>query len=258
VLNPVTTQTPMTSADTSASTGGTPPSLTLAVNTSRGLFLSGLQFPYPTDIAVISGKLTLALPRALPRELAAGSSTLVSANNRFDLLLLPATGVAATGRCRLTLDRATTQRNDRRRLLSHEAARLVFESPADAWTVALLAERLGVSVTRLRARLFVENAGARYIIKTQRIQHAFTTLITTDLPLARIAASSGWPNARALKLALRDGLLINPEQVERVQPKPALRSLPGERFWGASPLLMFGDGHNSRTSGANGIRVTMK
>lgn len=254
MLNQVTTQTPMAGADTPASAGDTPsPPLTLALNTSRGLFLSGLQFPYPTDITVVSGKLTLAVANAFPRELPAGSSTLVPANNRFGLLLLPATGVAATGRCRMALDRASTQRDDSRRLLSREAARLVFESPADAWTVALLAERLGMSVTRLRARLFVENAAARYIIKTQRMQHALTLLLTTDLPIAWIAASSGWPNGRALKLALRDGLLIDPEQIERVQPKPAPRSLPEERFWCASPLLLFGDRHNSRTSGANGI-----
>lgn len=244
----------MTGADTPALAGESPLSpLTLALNTSRGLFLSGLQFPYPADIKAVSGKLTLAGASAFARQLPAGSSTLVPANHRFDLLLLPATGVATTGRCQIALDRASAHHGDSRRLLSREAARLVFESPADAWTVALLAERLGISVTRLRARLFVENAGASYIIRTQRIQYALTMLLTTDLPLARIAASSGWPNSRALKLALRDGLLIDPKRIERVQPKPATRSLPEKRFWRTPPLLLSGGGRNSRTSSANGI-----
>lgn len=245
-------QIPTVNPDATASAADTPSPLTLALKTTRGLLLSGLQFPYQTDINVASGKLTLTVANAFPRQLPAGSNTLVPANSRFDLLLLPATAVAPAGRCQMVLDRASPHRGDSRRLLSSESARLVFESPADAWTVALLAERLGMSVTRLRARLFVENTGARCIIKTQRMLHAFTMLLTTDLPLKQIAAASGWPSERALKLALRDGLLTAAERIERVQPKPAPLSLPEGRFWCASQPL-YGNGHDTRASSANGI-----
>lgn len=229
----------------------------LALSTSRGLFLSGLQFPYPTDVTDVSGRVTLILPNALPRELSNGSSARVPANKRFDILLLPATDILTTGRCVLTLDRAGTQHDDDRRLVSREASKLVFESPADAWNVELLAKRLGISITRLRARLFVESAGARYIIKTQRMQHAFVMLLTTDLPLSLIAASAGWPNGRALRLALRDGLMIDPEHIKRARPKPALRTLPKERLWCGS-LLLSDDARNERPPNLNEIHSIAK
>ncbi|CAG4895730.1 helix-turn-helix transcriptional regulator [Paraburkholderia saeva] len=246
-------QTPTIDADTPASAGDTPSPLTLLLNTSRGLLLSGLQFPYQTDIKIVSGKLTLAAANALPRQLPAGSNTRVPANKRFDILLLPTIGVTAKGRCQMTLDRTSTHPGDSRRLLSRESARLVFESPADAWTAALLAERLSMSAARFRARLFVENTGARCIIKTQRMMHALTMLLTTDLPIERIATSSGWPSARALKLALHDGLLTEIARIERVQPKPVPLNLLEGRFWCATPPLPFCNGYDRRASGANGV-----
>jgi AraC-like DNA-binding protein len=249
----VTMQIPTTDADTPLSAGDTPSPLTLLLNTNRGLLLSGLQFPYQTDIKVVSGKLTLAAANALPRQLPAGSSTLLPANKRFDLLLLPTIGVTAKGQCQIALDRASTHPGDYRRLLSRESARLVFESPADAWTAALLAERLGMSATRFRARLFVENTGVRCIVKMQRMMRALTMLLTTDLPIERIATSSGWPNGRALKLALHDGLLTDIARIERVQPKPVPLNLLEGRFWCTTPPLLFCNGYDRRVSSANGV-----
>jgi AraC-like DNA-binding protein len=211
-----------TDADTAAlceSGGNAPSPLVLPLRAARGLLLSGLQFPYRIRIDVLGGKLTLVAANLLPRQLSAGSSAHVPVNNRFDLLLLPAIGSAAAGQCQIVLERAGAQAVDSRRLLSREAAKLVFESPTDTWNVAQLAEQLGISVARLRARLFVENTGARCIIKTQRIMHAFALLLTTDLPIDWIATSSGWPNSRALKLALHDGLLADAAKIDRPQSK---------------------------------------
>lgn len=83
--------------------------------------------------------------------------------------------------------------------------------------------------------------------------HAFTMLLTTDLPLARIAASTGWATARALKLALRDGLLTDVARIERMQPSLAPLIVPEESFWCASPRLAFGNFHAGNASGSNGM-----
>ncbi|GAA4217800.1 GlxA family transcriptional regulator [Actinocatenispora rupis] len=98
--------------------------------------------------------------------------------------------------------------------------------------VAALAARTGVSERQL-TRLFVRHLGqtpARYV-RTARLEAAAHLLVTTTLPVARIAARCGFRSAEALRQAFADRYGVSPSryratQTTTGQPTAASTSTP--------------------------------
>ncbi|EEA01825.1 transcriptional regulator, AraC family [Burkholderia sp. H160] len=189
----------------------------LPLRTTRGLLLSGLQFAYRTRVEVLGGRFAIATSQASSRQFAVGSNALVPEHVRFDVLLLPTVATGGDGRGRLVLERPQSgcRCYGDRRPLAHDAAQCVFAAPAEPWTLALLASQFALSPAELGSRLFVENAAARDIINAQRLMHALILLLTTDLPIERVAALSGWAKLTTFKRAFRTRFLSTVNQLER-------------------------------------------
>ena len=85
------------------------------------------------------------------------------------------------------------------------ALRLIEHGALDTGTVEQLASRLGIGARHL-SRLFNEHVGATPLqtAKTLRIQRAKRLLDDTALPLAEIAARSGFRSAKRLSVAFSD------------------------------------------------------
>ncbi len=191
------------------------PTFELPLVSSRGLLLCNLQLPWQAGIEVTAGHLTLMTQQGLPQNLRAGSCAFVPAHTRFDLLLLPPSGSALAARCRIVTNPGRADHWRGRTPLAHAAARCVFDAPDAPWSIALLAQRLGVGAVELRRRLFAENASARSIIRSQRLVRALALTLTTPWSTARIAQQCGWANAATLQRAFRETLMLDTSALER-------------------------------------------
>jgi len=134
------------------------------------------------------------------------------------------------------------------------ALRLIDEGALDAAGVEGLAGRLGVTGRWLR-RLFEDQLGASplAVARTRRIHFARRLLDQTDLPVAEVAAASGFGSARRLHDAIRATFRRAPRELRRRAPGRAhadapRASDPGEALelrlparppFDAAPLLRF-------------------
>jgi transcriptional regulator GlxA family with amidase domain len=103
------------------------------------------------------------------------------------------------------------------RLLADVVALIGRELDGDLG-VAALAARAGVSERQL-TRLFVRHLGrtpARYV-RTARLEAAAQLLVTTTLPLARVAARCGFSSPEALRQAFVDRYGVSPSHYRTTQ-----------------------------------------
>ncbi|WP_211222842.1 helix-turn-helix transcriptional regulator [Paludibacterium yongneupense] len=97
---------------------------------------------------------------------------------------------------------------DRRDPLSDRVQQLLLFDPAMEWTVALVANRLGVGESTLRRQLAQEGRRFREILEDVRLGCALQLLQTTRTPIGDIAVASGYASASrfAVRFRLRYGL----------------------------------------------------
>jgi AraC family transcriptional regulator of adaptative response / DNA-3-methyladenine glycosylase II len=96
------------------------------------------------------------------------------------------------------------------------ALRLIDEGALDEAGVPQLAARLGVGERQLR-RLFVEHVGAAplSVARTRRTHFARRLIDETPLPMAHIAAASGFGSLRQFNDAIRAGFGASPSELRR-------------------------------------------
>ncbi len=108
-------------------------------------------------------------------------------------------------------------------ILAHQAARLLDEPetwgdslPGATPSVAQLAHKLGVSDRHLR-RIFEAQFGVSPLqyLQTRRLLTAKQLLADTDLPITRIALSSGYASVRRFNAAFVEHYGLNPTQLRR-------------------------------------------
>lgn len=110
----------------------------------------------------------------------------------------------------------------------NRALRLITEGVLQAESVALLAQRLGVSARHLN-RLFREHLGSSPIAvaRAWRLHFAKRLISDTDLPMSRVALASGFRSVRRFNDSIRKLYGRTPSQLRRRQPV-ALRARPDE------------------------------
>lgn len=128
--------------------------------------------------------------------------------------------------------------------LVQRALRLIEDGALDEGSVETLADRLGVTSRWLRG-LFAEHVGASplEVALTRRVHFARRLLDDTGLPLADIAAASGFASSRRLRAAFGRTFRRPPADVRRA-PLPASHGalalrLPAREPFEPAPLLAF-------------------
>jgi AraC family transcriptional regulator of adaptative response / DNA-3-methyladenine glycosylase II len=96
------------------------------------------------------------------------------------------------------------------------ALRLIAQGALDHDDVETLAGRLGVGGRHLR-RLFLRQLGAppRAVARSRRVHFARRLIEETDLPMGRIAHSSGFRSVRQFNQAIRDTFRLAPTEMRR-------------------------------------------
>ena len=92
----------------------------------------------------------------------------------------------------------------------------VEADPSKEWTVEVMAEKVGVSVSRLHA-IFQETVGKspRAWLTATRLNMVCHLLATTDLPVAELAYRSGYSDQSALTRAMRKSMGLTPADYRR-------------------------------------------
>jgi AraC family transcriptional regulator of adaptative response / DNA-3-methyladenine glycosylase II len=113
---------------------------------------------------------------------------------------------------------------DASHILARQAARLLDEPeawPDDGPTVQALADRLGVSDRHVR-RIFEAQYGVSPLqyLQTRRLLTAKQLLADTDLPMAQVAASSGFHSLRRFNAAFVAHYGLNPSTLRRAGGRP--------------------------------------
>jgi AraC family transcriptional regulator of adaptative response / DNA-3-methyladenine glycosylase II len=124
------------------------------------------------------------------------------------------------------------------------ALRLIEAGALDEASVEDLAGRLGVTSRWLRG-LFSEHVGASplEVALTRRVHFARRLLDETTLPLADVAAASGFASARRLRAAFQQSFHRPPGEVRRAPPAASngalALTLPAREPFEPAPLLAF-------------------
>ena len=102
------------------------------------------------------------------------------------------------------------------------ALRLIAEGALDAADVNALASRVGIGSRQLR-RLFVQHLGASPIkvATTHRLHFARKLIDETDLPIMKVALSSGFNSLRQFNHAIRTSSGYSPTQLRRLRGRVA-------------------------------------
>ena len=113
---------------------------------------------------------------------------------------------------------------DASHILARQAARLLDEPeawPQEGPTVQALAQRLGVSDRHVR-RIFEAHYGVSPLqyLQTRRLLTAKQLLADTDLPIAQVAASSGFHSLRRFNAAFVAHYGLNPSTLRRAGSRP--------------------------------------
>jgi AraC-like DNA-binding protein len=92
----------------------------------------------------------------------------------------------------------------------------VEADPSKEWTVEVMAERAGVSVSRLHA-IFQESVGKspRAWLTATRLNFVCHLLTATDLPVAELAHRAGYSDQSALTRAMRKAMDLTPAAYRR-------------------------------------------
>lgn len=108
------------------------------------------------------------------------------------------------------------------RVEAQQAARLIRDDPARRWSVRELSLAVHLSSSQFR-RVFVEAFGKAPIayLTMVRIEQMAYLLRSTDLPIARIAALSGWKDADFATRQFRTSLGISP-RAYRQETRPSV------------------------------------
>jgi AraC family transcriptional regulator, regulatory protein of adaptative response / DNA-3-methyladenine glycosylase II len=103
------------------------------------------------------------------------------------------------------------------------ALRLIAEGALDDADVNKLASRVGIGSRQLR-RLFVQHLGASPIkvATTQRLHFARKLIDETDLPIIKVALSSGFNSLRQFNHAIRISSGHSPTQLRRLRGRVAI------------------------------------
>ncbi len=103
------------------------------------------------------------------------------------------------------------------------ALRLIAEGALDDADVNTLASRVGIGSRQLR-RLFVQHLGASPIkvATTQRLHFARKLIDETDLPIIKVALSSGFNSLRQFNHAIRTSSGHSPTQLRRLRGRVAI------------------------------------
>jgi len=103
------------------------------------------------------------------------------------------------------------------------ALRLIAEGGLDGQLEADLADRLGLGERQLR-RLFSQHLGASpvSVARTRRAHFARKLIDETDLPMARIAESSGFASIRGFNHEIRRAFGAPPTELRRKRPAKAV------------------------------------
>lgn len=184
----------------------------LKVAFAPGLFVRGLQFPFPVEIHVEAGT-AVARWEGRSWQGTGGTTLSLAGGVIFDLLLLrPNGGAAAVAVFRMI---PATDADSGNVGLRHLCAAEVFSNAGRPWNAALLSSRFGLSPAQLCYRLFAERATLREVIWKQRSMRALLTLLTTDEPVDTIASKTGYAGRRHMRAALLETLMIDIDNIER-------------------------------------------